>query len=132
VGRLEKFLKFLFKESYWSSIYQYLLQALQQNEILNATNIHNLLDYFDLYLAAEKQCINQITILIALFHAILTHSNAIHFQYFVKYLSSKLFFKIVFNLIFKKKKIFNGNTYWIREDRSAFFIHLQVNWTIFI
>ena len=54
------------------------------NQILNAKNIHNLLDYFDLYLAAEKQCINEITILIALFHAILTHSNAIHFQYFVK------------------------------------------------
>lgn len=44
----------------------------------------NLLDSFDLYLADEKNCFNQVTLIIALFHSVWCHSNANHFQYFVK------------------------------------------------
>lgn len=44
----------------------------------------NLLDSFDLYLADEKGCFNEVSLIIGLFHSIWCHSSANHFQYFVK------------------------------------------------
>jgi hypothetical protein len=43
-----------------------------------------LFDHFDLNLAEEKNCFDEVTLMIALFHSIWCHSNANHFQYFAK------------------------------------------------
>jgi hypothetical protein len=77
-------------ETYSYSIYEYLSQILIHNEILK-TNRMDLLNYFDIYLSAQN-CTNhdEITIIIALFHSFLYHSNANHFQYFVKYLQKRV------------------------------------------
>ena len=72
-----------FQEPYWHSIYEYLLKAINENDVLDA-GYDNLMDYFDLYLTAENHLNNEISILIALFQSILYHSNENHFQYFVK------------------------------------------------
>lgn len=71
-------------ETYSYSIYEYLSQILVESDILK-TNRMDLLNYFDIYLSAQNSLNNdEITLIIALFHSFLYHSNANNFQYFVK------------------------------------------------
>lgn len=77
-------------EPYWYSIYERLANIMKTNALLNSTDStgdhtnSKLFDHFDLFLAEEKNCFDEVTLIIALFHSIWCHSNANHFQYFVK------------------------------------------------
>ncbi len=77
-------------ESSWYSIYERLASIMKTHGLLNATNpsghqtSSKLFDHFDLYLAEEKDCFDEVTLIIALFHSIWCHSSTNHFQYFVK------------------------------------------------
>jgi hypothetical protein len=60
-----------------------LLNPIDNNmEINEATN--SLLDRFDLYVAEEKNCFDELTLIITIFHSVWCHSNASHFQFFIK------------------------------------------------
>lgn len=77
-------------EPYWHSIYERLANIMKSHSLLNSRdpNGHHtsakLYAHFDLLLAEEKNCFDDITLIIALFHSIWCHSSANHFQYFVK------------------------------------------------
>jgi hypothetical protein len=63
--------------------------SLNQISEPSETDSNNLLDSFDLYLADEKNCFNEVSLIIALFHSIWCHSSANHFQYFVKFIKER-------------------------------------------
>jgi mediator of RNA polymerase II transcription subunit 23 len=83
------------KDSYWQPIYERIAQVMLSHPSLNQTSEpsetdpNNLLDSFDLYLADEKSCFNEVSLIIALFHSIWCHSSANHFQYFVKFIKER-------------------------------------------
>jgi mediator of RNA polymerase II transcription subunit 23 len=78
-------------DSYWQPIYERIAQVMLSHSSLNQTDggDSNLLDSFDLYLADEKNCFNEVSLIIALFHSIWCHSSANHFQYFVKFIKER-------------------------------------------
>ena len=77
-------------EPYWHSIYERLAKIMKTHNLLNSNDSSGhhtsskLFDHFDIQLAEEKNCFDEITLIIALFHSIWCHSSANHFQYFVK------------------------------------------------
>lgn len=82
-------------ESYWHSIYEHMASIMKTHTLLNSNDPSHhhasskLFDHFDLFLAEEKNCFDEITLTIALFHSIWCHSSANHFQYFVKFLKER-------------------------------------------
>ena len=72
-------------ESYWSPIYERIADMMQTHPLLNSVEFNiNLFDHFDICLAEEKHCFDEVTLIIAIFHSIWCHSSANHFQYFIK------------------------------------------------
>jgi hypothetical protein len=74
-------------DSYWQPIYDTLAEVMRTDELLNSDlpiDGNVLFDQLDLNLADEKGCFNRLTLITTLIHSVWSHSNANHFQYFVK------------------------------------------------
>ncbi len=77
-------------EAHWYCIYERLAIIMKTNDLLNSKNLSGhhtsskLFDHFDLLLAEQKNCFDEVTLVIALFHSIWCHASTNHFQYFVK------------------------------------------------
>jgi len=80
-------------ETYWQPIYERLEDIMKNHALLNNTEPQlqsaKLFDHFDLFLAEEKGCFNEVTLIIVLFHSIWCHSSVNQFQYFVKFIKER-------------------------------------------